>query len=317
MVEKSELFIKEYKLGLTIRDIAKKYNTSYESIRKCLKGKVPWRRKYISDFTDEQIKKAVDMFDDGKSVKHIAKWFEISAPAISRLLKANNREPICSARKYDLLRTVPINMKQKQIIVGHILGDGCIYRDGPNSMYKIGVGHKEAHKQYFHWKIAMFDPFINTWRRNVDKRKNSVMLNATTICHPEIKQFANMFYLPNRIKIVPNNLDIFMTPLALAVWIMDDGNLKNKVNMRICTMQFSYDDHLELQSLLKRCFDIRSKIMEFKYKGKKYNQLVLNKRNTQILSDVIRPYVVDCMKYKLMPESSTTKCQASKEDDIV
>ena len=303
----SEVFIKEYKFGHTIRDIAIKYSVSYEYVRKILKGKVPWRKKYISDFTSDEIKKAIHMFDDGQSVKKIALWFEISAPAISRLLLANNRKPICSSRKYDLLRIVPINLKQKQLLVGHILGDGCLYRDGPNSMYKVGIGHKKSHEQYFHWKIAMFDPFINTWYESINKKKNSVMLQTSTICHPELKKFANMFYLADRTKIVPKNLDPYMTPIALAVWIMDDGNLNNGVNMRISTHGFSYKDHIELQSLLKRCFDIRSKIMEFKYKGKLYNQLTLNKDNTQKLSDIIRPYVVDCMKYKLMSDSSTTE----------
>lgn len=307
--------INDYNAGLTIKEIANKYNFSYEKTRKILKGKVNWRRKYISDFTEEQIQKALDMFDNKKSVKEIAKWFEISPPAISRLLRANNREPEISSRKYNLLRATPISAKQKQFIVGHLLGDGCLYRDGKNSLYKLTVAHKKAHKEYFHWKMMMLDPFINTWRESIDKRGNSAMLQTTTICHQELKQFADMFYTKERIKVVPKNLDMFMTPLALAVWIMDDGNLNAGVNMRIATMSFSYEDHVELQSLLKRVFGVRSKIMEFKYKGKKYNQLTLNKKNTQKLSDIIRPHVVECMQYKIMPGSSTTERQTSNKDD--
>lgn len=308
--ENLEMYITEYNSGLSIREIAKNYNVSYESVRKYLKGKVTWRKKYISDFTEEQVQKALSMFDDNKSVKEIADWFEISAPAISRLLLANNRKPDASAKRFEILRSTPINFKQKQFIVGHLLGDGCLYKDGKNSLFKLTISQKKAHEQYFHWKRAMLDPFVNAWRENVDKRGNSVMLNATTICHPELKQFAELFYTKERKKIVPKNIDMFFTPLSLAVWIMDDGNLNAGVNMRIATMGFSYEDHLVLQNLLRQCFDIRSKIMEFRYKGKKYNQLTLNKKNTQKLSDIIRPYVVDCMKYKIMPESSTTICQA-------
>lgn len=303
-------YINEYNIGLSIREIAEKHNVSYESVRKQLKGNVNWRKKYLSDFTKEQVQKALNMFDEGKLVKDIAKWFEISPPAISRLLLANNRKPDSSAKKYDLLRAVPLTFKQKQFIVGHLLGDGCLYRDGENSLFKLTLTQKKEHQQYFHWKRVMLDPFVNNWRENVDKRGNSVMLQATTICHPELKQFADLFYTKDRIKIVPKNIDMFFTPLSLAIWIMDDGNLNNGVNMRIATMGFSYEDHIVLQNLLVQCFDIRSKIMEFKYKGKKYNQLTLNKLNTQKLSDIIRPYVVDCMKYKIMSESSTTICQA-------
>jgi len=310
-----EMYINQYKAGLTIRQIAIQNNTSYEAVRKVLKNKVEWRKKYISDFTESQITEAIRMFDDGKTVKEIALWYEISPPAISRLLHANNRTPDCSAKRYDILRASPINFVQKQFIVGHLLGDGCLYRDGNNSLYKISIAQKKAHAQYFHWKRAMLDPFVNAWRENIDKRGNSVMLNATTICHPGLKFFADAFYTNDRVKIVPKNLDLYFTPLSLAVWIMDDGSLNHGINMRIASMGFSPECHLRLQGYLKSVFDIRSKIMAYRYKGKEYQQITLNKLNTQKLSDIIRPHVVQCMKYKIMSESSTTKCQAPERDD--
>jgi predicted DNA-binding protein YlxM (UPF0122 family) len=303
-----EMYIKQYEAGLTIKQIAEANGVSFEAVRKAIKGKVKWRRNYISDFTEEQIKKAIQMFDDGQTVKEIAKWFEISPPAISRLLIANNRQPDSSARQYEILRATPLNLIQKQFIVGHLLGDGCLYRDGENSMFKISLSHKKEHEQYFHWKRMMLDPFVNAWRENVDKRENSVMLNATTICHPELKQFADMFYTKDRIKVVPKNLDLFLTPLSLAVWIMDDGNLNSGVNMRIATMGFSSEDQIRLQDYLRSVFDIRSKIMGFSYKGKQYQQITINKENTQKLSNIVRPHIIDCMKYKIMSDSSTTEC---------
>jgi len=312
MTVKLDVLIKEYKLGLNIRDIAAKHNVSYEYVRKNLKNKVQWRKKYISDFTNDQVKKAISMFDSGQSIKEIAKWFEISAPAISRLLRANNRIPDSSARRYNHLRAIPINYVQKQILVGMLLGDGCLYRDGKNSLYKLSFGHCKKQKQYFHWKISMLDPFVNAWRENIDKRKNSIMLQTATICHQGLNSFADMFYDNQRIKHIPDNLDIYMTPLALAVWICDDGNLNSGINMRIATMGFTYEENIKLQNLLKRCFDLRSKVMGFKFKEKEYFQLTLNKKNTQKLSDIIRPHVIDSMKYKIMPESSETNMLNSK-----
>lgn len=305
-----------YEAGLTIREIAAKINLSYEKVRQILKShKVKWRRNYISDFTPEQVENILIKFDQGQNIKEIAKWYEISAPAISRLLKANNREIICSMKKYDILRETPLNTIQKQILVGHLLGDGCVYKETPNGKAKISISHQEKHSQYFHWKVAMFDPFINGYYTSVDKRGNSIMLQTTSICHQEINYFLDMFYTSDRIKIVPKNLDIYLTPLALAVWIQDDGNLKSGCNMRIATMSFTYEENLMLQSYLKRCFDLNSKVMGFKYKNKQYWQITLNKENTQKLSDIIRPYVVECMKYKIMPESSTTTCQTLENND--
>lgn len=301
-------FVQEYELGFTIRQIAEKNNVSYETVRKAIKGKVQFRKKYISDFTEEEKLNIVESYKNGDSIAVIAKANNISSPALSRLLKAYNIDVIVPGRKYDILRAVPISNIQKQFIIGHLLGDGCAYKDCPNGNFKLTVAHKEKHAEYFHWKISMLDPFINTWRRSVDKRGNSIMLQTTTICHQGLNQIANDFYLPSRVKIVPKNLDKYFTPLSLAVWIMDDGSLNAGVNMRIATQGFSDEDQVTLQDYLKRIFGIKSKIMGFKYKGKEYKQLTLNKENTQKLSDIIRPHVVECMKYKLMPESSTTTC---------
>ena len=298
---------KLYESGLTIREVAEKSNVSYETIRQILKKqKVKWHRNYVSDLTPNQIQDIIYRYNQHQTILEIAKWYEISPPAISRILKANNIEVECSLRKYDILRQTPINSIQRQFLVGTLLGDGRLYRDGKNSNFKLSIAQCEAQEQYFHWKIAMMDPFINGYRKSIDKRKNSIMLQTTTICHQDFNMFAKMFYDENRKKIVPDNLDMYLTPLSLAVWIMDDGNLNMNVNMRIASMGFTEEENYKLQAYLKRCFDLRSKVMGFKYKDKQYFQLTLNKENTQKLSNIIREHVVDCMKYKIMPEPSTT-----------
>jgi hypothetical protein len=297
-----------YESGLTIKEIAEKLHISYEKTRQILKNqKVKFRKKYVSDFTQDQIKDIVNKFDNGETIKNIANWYEISAPAISRILKANNREPVSSSRKYDILRETPINSIQKQIIVGTLLGDGCLHKDSPNGNFKLSFSHCKAQSPYFFWKIAMLDPFINTHREYEDKRGNSTMLQTATICHKDLNYFANMFYDSSRVKHVPKNLDIYMTPLCLAVWFQDDGNLKSGVNARLATMGFTEEENYILRDYLKRCFDINSNVMKYTYKNKEYSQININKENTQKLSDIIRPHVVECMQYKLMPQSSTTR----------
>lgn len=310
MIGKTEEIVIAYESGLTIHEIAKNLEASYESIRKILKGaKVKWHRNYISDLAQDQVNTILKKFDDGESIKKIADWYELSPPAISRLLKANNRTTIELSRKYNILRATPLNSVQRQVLVGHLLGDGHVYSDTKKGHNKISISHCKAQEQYFHWKIAMFDPFVNCYRESVDKDGN-IQLNATSICHQDIDYFRTIFYNKERIKIVPKNLDIFMTPLTLAVWIQDDGNLNAGVNMRIATMNFTEYENYMLRDYLNQVFDLRSKVMGFRYKGKQYWQLTLNKENTQKLSDLIREHIVECMKYKIMPlESSTTTRQ--------
>jgi Mor family transcriptional regulator len=319
MIEKDIVIL--YESGLTIKEISEKFSFSYEKIRQILKKeKVKWKRNYVSDFTPDQIKKIIQEFDEGKSIKEIANWYEISPPSISRLLKANNKEPVSSGKKYEILRKTPINSIQKQFIVGTLLGDGCLYKDSKKGNYKLSFGHCKAQSQYFHWKIAMMDPFINSFRENTDKRGNSIMLQTATICHQDLNYMADMFYDSSRVKHIPKNLDMYLTPLSLAVWYQDDGNLKAGVNARIATMSFTEEENYMLRDYLKSCFNLKSKVMTYKYKGKQYWQISLNKENTQKLSDIIRPYVTECMQYKIMPQSSTTTCQTpliKEDEDIV
>jgi hypothetical protein len=42
-------------------------------------------------------------------------------------------------------------------------------------------------------------------------------------------------------EIIPNNLDMYLTPLALAIWFMDDGSKSGK-GAKIATNCFLLDD---------------------------------------------------------------------------
>jgi phage antirepressor YoqD-like protein len=291
--------IKLYKINkLTIVEIAKQLQLKKWLVRKILiDNNVDWNRKYISDFTDDQINDIVAQHSSGIAIKNISKQYQISAPAISRILQSNNIQIINSTHKYDDLRIIAITDLQKQFIVGTILGDGCLSRDTEKSNYKLSFGHCEKHKEYFDWKMSIMIPFITHSHKSIDKRGNSIMWQAGTISHPGFNKFANDFYDNNRVKIIPTNLDQYFTPLALAVWIMDDGNLNAKVNMRIASMGFTEQDNYLLQNYLYRTFNLQVKLRI----SEGYASIWINKVNTQILSDIIRPYIVPCMSYKIMP----------------
>jgi hypothetical protein len=297
----NENLVKEYESGKDIRTIAKEIGKSYEATRQLLKSQnVVWHRKYIRDLTQESIDDILMKFDSGITITEISLQYKISEPAIARLLRTNNRNPIGNNKKYEILRSIPINQEQKDLIYGTVLGDGCLYKDSKNGNFKLSFGQCEKQKDYFLWKVQKLDPYINNWRRSVDKRGNSIMYQTTTICHPELNSIANYFYDKNRKKHIPNDIDNFLTPIGLAVWIMDDGWLSAKTSIGIATMGFNYDENVILQNALKNVFDIDSKVVQHKYKTKLYYKIVLNKENTIKASEISKPYVVDCMKYKFI-----------------
>ncbi len=192
-------------------------------------------------------------------------------------------------KKFKILKASPFSFTQEQIIVGSLLGKGRII----NSYFEF----YHPNQDFFQWKCSQFKGYINVTRNT-----------AKTINHQQLSKFSKLFY-DNHKKII-TQIDKWMTPLALAIWVSDDGKLKVD-NMRIGSIQFSEQENYKLRDLLKQCFNLNSKIMGYKMKQKEYFQIVLNKENTNKLSKIVYPYIHSSMKY-MLPESSETTCQMSK-----
>jgi hypothetical protein len=308
--------VKEYEIGNSISEIAEKFSISENEVRSYLKTQINWYSKSVSDLSVEDQHNVLSMYNNKFSVLEISDFYQIPAPSIIKLLTGLGVERVYhKGRKFELLKQIPFNKKQQEFIVGTMLGDGCIRCSG--KLPRLCLVHSKKHEQYFHWKISQLDKFFNLWREQVHPRKNSTLLYTETLQHSGLKKFYDMFYV-NGIKLVPKNLDMYMTPYCLAVWFLDDGTLNSGTNHRIHTNCFKYEDQLELQSLLKRCFDLNCKIIQ-----RADGQYILSfkRKETVKLSNIIDPYVVNCMRYKLrltLDRSSTTTCQTpEKDDDIV
>lgn len=98
-----------------------------------------------------------------------------------------------------------------------------------------------------------------------------------------------MFYVEG-VKIIPRDIIYFITPLALAIWIMDDGGKYNSGTM-ISTYNFTLNDLEFINSVLKARYNLIAKIEE-RSTGYvlvyKVNQMVL-------LSSIVKPYILPSM----------------------
>lgn len=305
-----------YKNGLSVKEISDQLQISENEIRSYLKTQLNWYNKSVSDLSFQNQEKIHQMYINEFSVLEISDFFQIPAPSIIKFLTARGIRVYHTGRKYEILKQTPFSKKNKEFIVGTLLGDGCITNQG--SYPRLVIVHSKKFELYFHWKISQMDRYFNLWREQIHKTKNSTLLYTETLQHPGLTEFYHLFYSQKK-KIVPPNLDIFMTPYALAVWFLDDGTLNSKTNHRIHTNCFTYPEQVQLQSLLKRCFDLKCKIVT-----RKDGQYILSfdRINTVKLSKIIEPYVIPQMQYKLrcsLERPSTTTCQISEqsENDIV
>lgn len=299
----------DYKEGLSVPEIAKKYSITENEVRSFLKTQINWYNKSVSDLSLDEQDKILKMYHDEFSVLEISDQFQISAPSIIKLLNGLGVERVYhQGRKFEILKQTQFNKKQKEFIFGTMLGDGCIRKSG--KLPRLCLVHSKKFENYFHWKIAQLDKFFNLWREQDHKVKNSTLLYTETLQHSGLIKFYEDFYVNGR-KTVPTDYDMLMTPYSLAVWFLDDGTLNSGTNHRLYTNSFTYPEQITLQNYLVKCFDLKCKIVQRK-DGQYY--LSFDRINTVKLSQIIEPYVIPQMEYKLrlsLDRSSTTTCQES------
>jgi hypothetical protein len=222
-----------------------------------------------------------------KTSYEIAKLLFVDRSTINRYLTYYNIPANHNQRKFEQIKLIPFKQIQKDLIVGTLLGDGCISKKG-----SLSVSHCEKQKELTQHKFNILQPFTNSI--HISTSQNSIMHSFSTIQHPELKFYQNLFYSPN--KIIKNELLSYLTPTALAFWLMDDGSCgksQNKTYIILHTEGFSKDDNIKLQSFL-RSFNIDSTLRSYKY-----NFLYIPKEFTIKLSNLVKPFIIDCMRYKI------------------
>lgn len=262
----------------------------------------------------------IDLYVNKRKTSYeIAEMLQVSRKTICKRLKQFNIDINPKQRKYELLKKVPLNQEQKEMIIGTMLGDAGIFEHGrKNKSCYYTVGHAEKQKDLVYLKKAILANYVNKINCKIGKNCQDYYYFYTVTLN-ELSFYRKLFYENNK-KIIRDELINYLTPRSLAFWIMDDGSSsknQNKINIRLHTECFSEEENIKLQSFLKIKFDLRCKVCKFTRNAKEYCYLSFNKENTLKLSLLVEQYFIKALEYKIY-RSSTTTCQTSeKDDDIV
>lgn len=189
-----------------------------------------------------------------------------------------------------------------EIIYGSLLGDSYVEK------HKVGKGTRISFYQessnndyllYLHSLIANLGftntniPKITTRLGNKGKIRKIIRFHTWT--YDQFNIIHKLWYNSNNKKILPNNLKDYFTPLALAIWIMDDGG-KINTGLKIATNNFTLKEVEYLQILLKDIYNIDSSI----HKTGTINQYNIYIKSTSmpLLVNIVKPYIIPSMKYK-------------------
>ena len=118
----------------------------------------------------------------------------------------------------------------------------------------------------------------------------------STISHIELENYYQLFY-PEGNKIIPNDLEEYLTPCGIAYWFMDDGT-KTGSCYSFATASFSFKEHEKLLELLNNKYNLVCSIHRKESKQKSIYVSAVNESNVNF-KKLIEPFIVESMKYKL------------------
>lgn len=109
----------------------------------------------------------------------------------------------------------------------------------------------------------------------------------------------DMFYTKvegNFVKIIPNNIEEFLTPLALAIWFSDDGSKLGK-GARIATNCFTLKELIFVSNVLYKKYNL---IVTIHSGGiNKGHVLYINSNSMPTFSKLVKPLMLPSLHYKL------------------
>ena len=291
--------------GLTDRQIAEKYNMPSKTVvwRKRKKFGIENKCKNKSNKNAAKNRKfsiseeeANQLIEAGKTFQEIADHMGCSVMVAKRRFKELG---LCSEQKqtssYEYYE-VELSGSQKQMVMGSLLGDGTITKSGAYS-----CSHSVKQKEYFDYKMkVLFNLHSNhsqKYAHNYDHFKTvPESVHFTTGCNKYLYNLRNIYY-PEGKKIFPYEyLRDNMGAEGLAYWYCDDGYIYNKTS-RICTYGYSYEEQKLVSKFLQEKFGIDSSIDHRKSRGDYYIRLKV--QETKDFIDLIRPHLIDSMKYKI------------------
>lgn len=192
---------------------------------------------------------------------------------------------------------------QQSVLIGSLLGDGTMRmgKRAINANFKVDHGLKQ--KEYVFWKYEILKNFVTTspklsYRTDAKDQRYEKSWWFRTIRHPLFTDMYYEYYTTEGYrcgtKIVPTGMYNSIDPLAIAVWIMDDGSY-NQNKLDISTYSFTLQEVEFLCAILLKKFNI---LMSYHRDRDKGYRMYANMSETQKLVNLIQPYVIPTMMYK-------------------
>ena len=211
--------------------------------------------------------------------------------------------------------TVNNTKRIKGIVMGMTLGDGhlMIAKKGINACMRIT--HTEKQREYLEHKKALLEELtsvaVSEKPPRLPKHPN-IEIMLTSRNHPLYTRTHKILYGTGTKRLTPVALS-WLTPEGIALWYMDDGSLTKSYRtgstgarfianrtLWLNTCGFTLEEQQLIIDFFKKVHDIEFKLQaKTKIKGKQYYSLRTNAGNANKFIELVKPYIVPSMQYKI------------------
>jgi recombination protein RecA len=197
--------------------------------------------------------------------------------------------------------------QQFQVVMGSLMGDGNLSpnpRDRNGVRFRLGHGAKQL--DYLQWKTALMGNIRQTVREDP---KGARFVDFTPLA--ELAELQRAVYLGDGKKFFSEEYLKALTPLALAIWYMDDGSfsLRSKGiqqrtaggsgRIEICVEAMTEGTRVRLRDYLRDNHGLDVRLRSAGSAGKAV--LVFSTAASAKFQALIAPYMAPAMEYKLLP----------------
>ena len=233
----------------------------------------------------------LNYYELGLSDLKISKLMNINNSVLSKFRKALNlpvNRPKSVIRTY---KEILVTKKFEQVLLGTLIGDGNLELDRTTKAKnaRLRFGHSIKQFDYLVHKVNLLSKI---WKMSIKTTEKTCSINSISI----LTKYYKLFYKNNE-KVLP---DVKLEPQGLAILYMDDGSFdKNTNSIYISLCNFTKKENLQFIKRLNRDFNLDCSLMLKGKKNNKYYHIYVKANSRAKFKNIVRPYLIDSMKYKI------------------
>ena len=215
----------------------------------------------------------------------------------------SRRQGLLAKRLPAVARVGPHNHNILSIFSGTLLGDAHAELRSSGNGTRISISQESNRAEYLLYlhKLIADLGYCNPNTPVIQSRLGAngttrYIMRFHTYTYSSLNSLHSIWYNSNGIKHVPETIADFLTPLALAIWIMDDGG-RVGYGLKLATNSFTFADSLRLVRVLHDLYGLKASVQSAGVRDQYH--IYIWSESMPILRELVRPHMVPPMLYKL------------------